>query len=123
MTGKKQFKSYADNPFQFTEVLFDATHEDAFERWIKAEAPTEMEAIEHFTGAGFSVKFTLGMDGDTPAVSVTRVNDTYADYNRCFTSWGEDLADCLLLALYKHAVLLEGGLLPEGGKRKDKRRR
>lgn len=123
MSRKPSTKFYSDQKFEFTNVEFGEKEERDYEQWLKQDAPDEFEAITFFCNAGFRVQFSLGVDNDSPTVSITRIDDTKEDYNRCLSSSGNDLADALQISLFKYDVLLEGGYLPKGGKREKRARR
>lgn len=123
MPAKTTVRSYEKQEFVFVNVPFNSTDEQAFEEWLKKHAPTETDAIDFLTGAGFRVTQSLGVLGDNPSCSITRVDTTKADYNRCISSNGNDIWDALFVTLYKWTVMLQGDILPEGGGRRSGGRR
>lgn len=106
----------------FAKWAWNAENDEAYEEWVKHNAPDGTEALSYLVEQGYRVTISFDHDSGSPKVSATGMGKKHVNENICITSWGNDVEDCILLTIFKIDILFEGKTAPTSTKSNSGRR-
>lgn len=94
---------------EFVTIRLDKTDKKAFTSWAEEHIDDTFTLLAQINDQGYKVSSSYDPEGKCYIVAVTGKKDTPHNANKCYTSRSSDFIESVLLALYKHWGLAQGG--------------
>lgn len=93
----------------FVTIRLGKSDKKDFTRWATEHIDDREELTQHLLDAGYKMSMSYDFEGNCYIVAVTGKENTADNANKCFTSRSSELDEAIMLTLYKHWGLAEGG--------------
>jgi hypothetical protein len=105
------FKMAAKTRYGIDFVALRLTEEQKpqFLSWAEDNAPDAFTHIEHMVSDGYKISINMDANNDCVIVAVTGTDNNRTNRGLCMTSRAGDAIEALMMALYKHIILCDGG--------------
>jgi hypothetical protein len=97
------------NSIEFITIKIQREDKDAYDAWCEEYGDDLLNHLSNTADAGYKLSMSYDFENGTYIVALTGKKDTPKNGGLCFTSRSKDLVDALLLTLYKHWGLANGG--------------
>lgn len=104
---------------QFSTLTLDVGHEKSFREWVSKSDINLSDAMGQILEAGYKLSVSWIDDQVSFCVSLIGTDTTKVNKDSILTSWSSDLEEAILLSVFKHFIMCDGGEWPlrsEGGR-------
>jgi len=93
----------------FVNLRLTTDQKPAFEHWAKENQADLFSYVVNMVADGYKISLNLDSNNDCVIVAVTGTDGNRVNRGRCMTSRSTDAIEALLMAVFKHIVLCDGG--------------
>jgi hypothetical protein len=98
----------------FVNLRLSTDQKPAFEKWAENNQADMFTYLVGMVEDGYKISINLDANNDCIIVAVTGTDGNRVNRGRCMTSRSRDAIEALLMAIFKHVVLCDGGDWGEG---------
>jgi hypothetical protein len=99
---------------EFVNLRLSLEQKPQFEVWAKENQDDLFNYLVNMVADGYKISINLDANNDCIIVAVTGTDNNRTNRGRCMTSRSHDAIEALLMAIFKHVVLCDGGDWGEG---------
>ncbi len=109
--GKNKAKG-GQTDFQFAEIRLTKDDKASFERWATENLADAPDLLDALVNSGIKVGYSWSDYNDCYSFSLTDLDEKSQNAHVVMTSRADNFQEAMMIALYKHYVLCDGGLWP-----------
>jgi len=106
ITGDLNMAKHKFEPVEFVDRQLTESEKKAYKKWSVENNEDTFAYLDQLVLSQCKLSMSYNERNQAAAVSITCKDTGDENYNRCVTSRHSNIADCLLVALFKHFVVL-----------------